>query len=411
MSVLSGKPSLMKKINKNIILNLIREKGLISRAKLSKVAKISRPTTSNIIESLKKDNLIKEKGIGPATKKGGKKPILYEFNKNYGYIIGSQIRTNEIETIITNFNAEILYEITLKIGNARDEQTVINKLFSTFEYVIKKSGVKKKSIKGIGLGLTGIVDSKNGLLMFSSHFPEMGKNFKIQKVIEDKFKIRTFIDNSARMMAWAEKIFGVGRDYKDIVTIDTEEGIGSGVIIKGDIYRGFGYLAGEIGHTIIDPDGPKCYCGKNGCAEMMISTKTILDKVKSKFLENEDSIIYKNFKNNSNKLELKDIFAAYISGDKFICSIFNEIEDWFAIIIGNIILTYSPEIIIISGDYVNGSKKFIERLKEKSAKKIFPVFDIEPNIILSNLGKSAGPIGSVSLVLNQTINFNNVWNE
>jgi N-acetylglucosamine repressor len=406
---ISGKPSLMKKINKNILLNLIREKGPISRAKLSKITKISRPTISNLIESLEKDNLIVERGIGDS-KKVGKKPVLYEFNKNCGYVIGCQIRINEIETVVSNFNADILYENTTEIGEKRDSKSVMKKLFDNFENVIDKSSIDKNDIKGIGLGLSGIVDNKNGLLKYSSHFPEFGKDFEISRFIEAKFNIKTYIDNSARMMACAEKIFGSGRDYNNIVTIDTEEeAIGSGVIIWGNVYRGFDYLAGEIGHITVDPDGPECYCGNNGCAEKMISTKTLLKKIKSNFLRNKNSIIYKNFRDIPDKIALKDIFNAYIDGDDFVCSVFEEIEDWFSIIIGNVILTYSPEVIIIAGDYTGGSEKFIKRLKEKSAKRVFPSLDIKPNILLSKLGKSAGPIGSVSLVLKQMINLDNVW--
>lgn len=408
---ISGKPSLMKRINKNIILNLIIENDAISRAKLSRLTKISKPTMSNLIKSLEKDNYVKIKGIGAVAAKGGKKPILYEFNKDYGYIIGSQLRINEIKTIITNYNAEILYETTLEIGKKRDKKTILNKLFNTFEDVINNSRVDKNKIKGISLGLSGIVDQKKGLLLYSSHYQELGRNFEFVKLIKEKFNMKVLVDNSARMMACAEKIFGSGRDYNNIVTIDTEEGIGCGIIIKGEIYRGSDYLAGEIGHTIVDPNGPKCYCGKNGCIEKMISTRVILDEVSSDLLKNKDSIIYKKFKNTPNKIKLKDIFDAYISNDRFICSIFEKIENWFAVFIGNIILNYNPEVIIISGDYVDGSNKFIERVKEKTVKKIFPFLDIKPNILLSSLGKSSGTIGSVSLLLSKEINFHNIWDE
>lgn len=102
LTALSGKPSLMEKINKNIILNHIREQSPISRAKLSKITKISRPTMSNLIESLTKEKIIIEKGINQGNKKDGKKPVPYGFNKKYGYVIGSQLRINETKTIISN---------------------------------------------------------------------------------------------------------------------------------------------------------------------------------------------------------------------------------------------------------------------------------------------------------------------
>ena len=149
---ISGKPSLMKKINKNIVLNIIRNQGPISRAKLSRITKISRPTMSNIISSLKKDNLIKKAGIGNVTKRGGKKPVLYKFNKDYGYVIGSQVRINEVITIITNYNAEIIEKSIMKISADTGLKQVMKVLSDTIKYVIEKSEKDIKDIKAMGIG-------------------------------------------------------------------------------------------------------------------------------------------------------------------------------------------------------------------------------------------------------------------
>jgi predicted NBD/HSP70 family sugar kinase len=405
----SGKPSLLKKINKNIVLNIVRSKGPISRAKLSRITKISRPTISNIIDSLYKDKLIKKAGLGKSTKKGGTKPTLYKFNKEYGFIIGSQIRINEVITILTNYNAEINSKKILKFGSKRSLEQVINLMFKSFDYVIKESKIDIKDVKGIGIGLTGIVDYRKGVLKFISHFPQWGSDINFAKIVKDKYKVRTFIDNNCRMLVSAEKIFGLGKDYNNIVAIDTEGGVGSGIIIKGDIYRGNNFLAGEIGHNIIYPDGPECTCGKRGCAETLVSTEALMKNVANALKEDSSSYLYKKYNGNVKKIKLEDIFLAYIEGDALVEKVMNKIEYWFALLFGNIILNYNPEIIIMQGDYVDATQKFIDNIKKKLKKSILPNIDIETKLEMSKLGKYVGPIGSASMVLSQLFNFSNVW--
>jgi len=405
---ISGKPSLIKKINKNIVLNIIREKGPISRAELSKITSISKPTMSNIIRSLKKDRLIIKAGIGPPAVGGSRRPILYSFNKNYGYVIGSQIRVNEIVTILTNFNADIKSKIIVKIGSSRDEKSVLNKLFKSFEVVLDDVGVDRKDLKGIGIGMHGVVDYKKGILFFAPHFPEWRKNINFVEIVQDKFGVNTYIDNYCRMQVCAEKLFGLGKNYNNIVAIETGAGLAAGIIIKGDIYRGK-TVAGEIGHTTINPDGPKCFCGGRGCFEVMVSPNTLKESIKKDILNNKGSILYKKCGKRMGQIKLKDIFEAYILGDNFVEDKMNDIEYWFAIGIANTILSYDPEIVIIQGDYVGATDKFVERIKEKIDKNVFPYLGIKPNIRLSRLGKYVGPIGSVSLVLSQKINFSSVW--
>ena len=407
----SGKPSLMKKINKNIVLNIVRNQGPISRAKLSRITKISRPTMSNIISSLDKDKLIKKTGIEKTTKEGGKKPVLFEFNKDYGFVIGSQVRVNEIITVFTNYSAGIICKKVIKIENKRSLKQVMELLFKSIDYVIRESKIGIKNIKGIGIGLNGIVDYKNGVLKFISHFPQWGKDIEFVKMVEDRYKVKTYIDNNCRMLVSAEKIFGLGKDYNNIVAIDTEEGIGAGIIVRGDIYRGSDFLAGEIGHNIIYPDGPECACGKRGCAEVMISTQTLIADVIKELDYNKSSDLYKKYKDNVSELTLEDIFSAYISGAKMIEKIMDRIEYWFALLLANTILNYNPEIIIIQGDYTGATEKFIENIKKKLQNNIIPNINIETKIELSKLGKYVGPIGSASLVLSQLFNFSNVWIE
>ena len=335
---ISGKPNLLKKINKNIVLNAVRENGPISRAKLSRITNISKPTMSNIISSLKKDKVIIKVGLGKTTAGGGKRPVLYKFNKDHGYVIGSQIRINEIVTILTNYDADFLSRTAIKIKDDRDERSVIKKLFESFDLVLEEAGIDKEDLKGIGIGVHGIVDNKNGTLVFAPHFPNWKKDINIAEIVENKYGVKTYIDNDAAMIVCAEKIFGIGKKYENIVVIDTAEGIGAGIIIRNDIYRGNDFIAGEIGHTTINPDGPKCFCGKKGCAEVMVSTRHLKENIKSNILDHKDSVLYVRSNGDKTKIKLKNIFDAFIEGDKFVEGVMDDIINWFVITIDNTIL-------------------------------------------------------------------------
>jgi N-acetylglucosamine repressor len=406
---IAGKPTLLKKINKNIVLNVIRERGPMSRAKLSRITNISKPTMSNIINSLKKDNLIEKVGRGKTTPEGGKRPILYQFNKNFGYVIGSHVQINEIVTILTDYNANIKSKTVIKISKKRDEKSIIRKLLKSFDYVVDEAGIDKKDLKGIGIGVHGVVDHKKGVLIFAPHFPQWRKNIYFAGIVEKEYGVKVYIDNVARTFVCAEKIFGLGRKYSNIIAIDIVEGVGAGIIIRNDIYRGNDFIAGEIGHTTIKQGGPKCFCGKNGCAEVMTSTKALMQNICSEIDNNKDSILYNKSKGIKEKIRLEDVFDAYIKGDRFTEEVMEDIAYWLAITIANTVLSYNPEIIIIQGSYIAASEKFLDLVKSELKKEIFPYLGVKPLVVFSELGKYVGPIGSVSLVLSHKINFSTVW--
>jgi len=402
----SGKPSLLKKINKNIILNIIRNHDSISNTQLSKITGISKPTMYKTILSLEKDGFIKKAGLGDVPSVGGRRPVLYKFNGDMGYLIGSQIRVNEIVTILTNFNSDIKSKVIIKIGNKRDIKSVADKLFDSFNHVLKDSGVKRDELKYIGIGLHGIVNHKKGILLGAGCFSEWQENINFTDIVEKEFKVKTFVDNYCRMQVFAEKLFGIGKKYRNILAIETGAGLAAGVIIDNKIHRGNSFLAGEIGLTSINLKEQSYLYNYEEDFEALVSTDSLKDRVRKKLPKYKESELFKKFGKNVNKIKLTDIFSAYIKGDKFVEKIMDEIENYLAVGIGNAILHYDPEITILQGDYLGAKEKFLNRLKVKIDKNLSSLLriKIENNIQFSKLGKFIGPIGSVSLVLDQSIN-------
>ncbi|GAI56545.1 unnamed protein product, partial [marine sediment metagenome] len=185
----------------------------------------------------------------------------------------------------------------------------LNKLFKSFGFVQKDIGINEKDLKGIGIGMHGVVDYKEGILFFAPHFPEWRRNIHFAEIVQNRFGVSAYVDNYCRMQVCAEKLFGLGKNYSNIVAIETGAVLAAGIIIKGDIYRGK-TVAGEIGHTTINPDGPRCFCGGRGCFEVMVSPNNLKESIKKNILDNKDSILYKKFSKKVGQIKLKDIFKA-----------------------------------------------------------------------------------------------------
>ncbi len=397
-----GRPSLLKEINKAILLREIRSRGPISRATLSEITNISKPTVTKLVDSLIRDNLVRKVGGVNSTKNRGKPPLLVEFNAEVGYVIGCMLEVSRIKTVLADLDAHILAreEVDIPEGDTRD--VIIEKMVSTFSNVLKKARKTRQDLLGIGIGLPGIVDSENNRVMFIPHLPGW-IDVDLGKILERKMKANVFMDNECRVQALAEKWFGSGMGVNNFVCIETGVGIGSGVISGGRLIRGRNNIAGEVGHMTINPDGSLCYCGGKGCWETMASTGRLIDITAMRLKDNPDSRVYKVVNGDPKSLTLDIIFKAADEKDKFAMDILGEIGYWLGLGIANVISSLDPEVVIIHGEMIQGGELLLRRIKDTVKQKILPKIIKDVDIIYSKLGDDVGLIGAISIVIREIL--------
>ena len=385
----------LKEINKKNILKIVMEMGPISRIDISRHLKISRPTTSAYIGELIKDDLIKEIGKGDSTPSGGKKAVLLQFNGRAGYILGVMIGVKTIRIAITDLGSNIIEIIKIPTEEWFGPDAVIDKLVKNLKKIIRTSKVNKEEIIGIGVGATGLVDSKKGLVIFSPNL-DGWNNIKLKEIVEKKIGLPTFIENECRVQAIAEKKYGLAKDVKNFVCVETGTGIGTGVFIDNKLMTGDKGMAGEVGHIITDLAGDRmCHCGNTGCLETLCSISSLIEYIMADIRKSGKFVDY-----GGRKLKIDDLYRLYEHGDKIVTGNVEKNAEYLGIGISNTIKMFNPELIIIHGEIIKFGNKYLSKVRESVSKKTFPKVKDNYNIQFSKLGENVGLIGATSVVFN-----------
>lgn len=371
-------PELLKEMNKKTILSLIAKQKVISRAEISNITRVSKATVSSIVEELLKENIILEQGEGLSTKQGGRKPINLAFNPTAGYIVSVDIGAYKCLMAICDLCGNILYKNLIIV---KQSTQTLDKIITSLKELIEKSGLKEK-ILGIGIGIPGITDIKNGIAI---SVPELTWNeIPIRDIFEKEFGVNVFLDNNVNMALLGEKWLGNGKEYRNFVFISIGHGIGGGIMINNKIYRGNNYTAGEFGYLVLSKEAlnmKKFTLDQYGYFESVASGSAIEKRV---------------------QITAKEVFENASNGDIAAEELLNEMIDYLSMGISNIISVLSPEGVIIGGGVSKAGEQLLRPLKERIGK----LSPFNSNIQLSFLGDEAGVIGCAATVLTNKCGIN-----
>ena len=232
------------------------------------------PLITKLLNELIKEELVIETGY--ATSTGGRRPLTYAIKPGVMYMVSvamDQFVTRIVIMDMQNQPVSKVEKFELKLAGNRDSLAILVK---KIEQVIKSSGISKKKITGVGIGMPGFVNAQKGI-----NYTFLENNHKsISYTICDKIGLPVYIDNDSSLVALAEQRFGVAKDNKNAMVINIGWGIGLGLILNGELFRGHDGFAGEFSHIPLFNNGKLCSCGKSGCLETETSLLTVVQKAK-----------------------------------------------------------------------------------------------------------------------------------
>jgi len=310
-----------------------------------------------------------------------------------GFAIGIDVGATNIKGAIINSYGNIVHKIVRRNpGNFNAGINVIEELVSSL--LIEKN---ISEVFGIGIGIAGTVDFKKGKVIFSPNIKDM-KNIPLKQLLEEKFKITVLIDNDVNVAALGEKWMGAGKHLNNFIMITLGTGVGGGMILNGNIYRGANYSAGEIGHQVILFNGKTCGCGSSGCLEAYCSTEALVRQAQEFINAGEETLITKEVIKGD--IEPAHIFHAAAKKDKIALEIVREYSRYLGVGLANLANIFDPEAIIIGGGISKSLELMLPHIKEslKIHTSINPEQEVQ--IIKAELGSNAGIIGAASLILN-----------
>jgi transcriptional regulator of PTS gene len=379
-------------VNESLIVNTIRRRGQISRVDIAKLTGLTAPTVTNISGKLIEYGLIHEYMVGEYS--GGRRPVLLKANSEIAHMIIVDIRSKEMVGYLINGELEIKEEICHDIQHLNEEK-ILSFLESTIAHCY--SSEEGKLALAIGIIVRGPVMSREGLSLFS---PSAGwHNVPLKYLVEKQFQLPVFVENDMRAMALGAYHYGPYRDIKNAVFLGVGGGIGSGIILNGELYRGLGDSAGEIGHTVVEANGPLCSCGNHGCLEAMASESALVNIVVKSITEGESSLVSEMVKGDLDAIRPKHIYAAAEEGDLLSIKMLQHIAQYIGMGAANIINIFNPQLVLIGGGIVK-ARGFMEAtimkvIKERSLASCYSLARVE----FSSEGRQDALKGIVDVVM------------
>jgi predicted NBD/HSP70 family sugar kinase len=388
-----------KKSAKRYILTLIQNEGEISQSKIVQETKIRPGTVQEIIQELLEENLIRVKGVGVS--RGGRKPVLIEINPDSKWTVGLDIDEERIAGGVVNLKGEILREIEITGCNFRNQQALIDTISKSIEGLVGNNSVKK-SIYGAGIGIPGLVDKKNGIGISCSYY-DWWRNIPLKSLLENRLNFPFEIVNDTIAATLGEKWFGIGKGINNFLYIDIGETVGMGIVINGQLYYGTGGNAGELGHTIIQKDGPLCICGNEGCVEALASGMALKREAERLRKKGVRSLIFDHISNKN--VTLERIIDALSQRDKVAHKLIYDMGTYLGIAISNIVNILNPELVILGGSLMQVKDFFTEIISQSIKTNCLPKLALEVKVGSSNLGTKSGILGASTLITKEIFDF------
>mgnify|MGYP001004912252 CR=1 FL=1 len=375
-----GNRDLIRSINRSILLNVIKTKGEVSRVALAHMTGLSAATVTTITGQLIQEGLVFEKATGDST--GGRPPIMLALNPRGGFVIGIKLMEGMAIGAITDLNASILAKDAIELPDTQ-VNTSVETLVSLVNRLVQQGGIKKKQLMGVGIGLAGVVDFAQGIVKQNPIFG--WKNVNLREHLEARMRVPIYIDNDVNTLTLGEKWLEPGKPEDNFLVITLGRGIGMGIVINGQIYRGKGGGAGEFGHIMVDPNGPKCDCGRRGCLETMLSDRALVAEARQ--LVSADV-------NN-----LDDLIARMKTGDQKAALIFTKAGQLLGHQIANLVNLFDPKLIIISGEGIRMGDVFFSAMRTTFEEGVMLGLAEDTEIRVNSWGDDIWALGAASLVI------------
>jgi predicted NBD/HSP70 family sugar kinase len=332
-------------INRDIVLELIRAGQPISRADLARRSGLGRSTISQIVEQLIGENWVREGAMGSLPR--GRRPTMVGLNENL-VAIAVDIHPRQASVALVDLSGRLLshWPVPLTSDPAASTRLIIDWMQRI------RSATPHKSMEGIGISVPGRVNPTTQQLIFAPNLK--WPNFDIKKMVETEMGLPVMLENDATACLWAELTFARMDGVRDAVLVAVAEGVGTCVLANGQLLSGYNGMAGEFGHILVDPSGPRCGCGKNGCWEVFSSCQAALR-------------YYRELMPEGPVITFQELLNRADEGDSEAAQALTTQATWIGRGLRMIIASVSPSTILIAGELTAAWHRFGPVIEKETA--------------------------------------------
>lgn len=375
-----GTPQLMGQMNRATVVNILTKLGPISQTQICDLTGLSRATVSSIITDLRAEDLVVE--VSRATSTSGRRRVLLELNGDAGYVIGIDLGGTKMAGAVTNLLGKVIYSLNEPTRASEGPEAVLQSLLTFIKRLWKEAGIEKHRIKGVGIGIPGVVE-KQSVVKWA---PSLNwKGLPLVERLVRHLDVPIFLENDVNLQALGEYWYGLGQGVDVLVCLAIGTGLGAGIVLNGQLFFGAHQSAGEVCNLVADTSQlGKRYPGF-GFLESIASGTGIAQK-------------YLELSATKGQVDAETVFALARRADRTACEVVRDFTEHLAMAIVSLSTVLDPELIILGGGVSRDADLFLPQLKELA----FPVLQAQPRVLVSELAEMSGVMGAVALILHNT---------
>jgi predicted NBD/HSP70 family sugar kinase len=387
----SGSLESLRERNRRRVLGALRVAGITSRAELARKTGLSRTTVSSLVGDLLREGLVAERGDAGAAPgaQGGRPPVLVSLDRRAGAAVGVDFGKTHVTVAVADLGHTVLAELRRELpGDHRAEQD-LDGAAELVDQALVEAGVDRGQVLGVGMGLPGPIHATTGTIGSSGILPGW-VGVAAARAMSERLGLPVRVDNDANLGALAEHVWGAGRGASDMIYIKLATGIGAGLVLGGRLYEGAGGTAGEIGHTIIDEDGPLCRCANRGCLETLASGAATLDLLRPTL---------------GPDLTLGHLVELTLEGNPACRRVVADAGRHIGRALANVVNVLNPSRIVVGGELAACGDVLMEPLRQECTRHAIKSAGEDVEIAPGALGERAQVLGALALVLQDAETF------
>ena len=383
-------PGVVRTHNAAVVLHQLRLHAPLSRADLAKRIGLNRSTVSSIVTQLLHAGLIHETAF--QTDKLGRPGLSLEINPLGGCAVGVEIDAVGVRVVLTDFVANIVWRRRIRLGDGEPQETYLHCAEEMIRQALFQAQTRGLRVLGIGLELPGLVDFHEGVLRYAPSLRWHDVPFRSRWC--ERFGLPILIENNANAAALGEFYFGIGQNVPNFLYIGAGATMGGGIVIHGELFRGRGGFAGEMGHMTLDPNGLRCICGRQGCWETLVGPEQVVEQYRRR--SSQPDVV---LREDSDEAPFAQVVHAAEDGDLAALAVMQEMGNYLGIGIANLVNIFNPQLVVLGGLYSLAHETVIPVIKETIKQhSLFPM-RTALSVLPSQRGVDDSMLGAVALVL------------
>lgn len=387
--------SVMRQLNRSLVLDHIRHHSPISRAELARETSLAKPTVSAIVDELLHDGTIREIGVGPTTAGGGRPPILLEFNARSEYIVGIQVGVKRTNIVVADALGVELDREVVETRNDSPEHA-LEVMADAVRNLMRSAGVPKKRLTSVGVCVPGLMDAHTGVCLLA---PNLNwRDVPVADLLKAELGVPIYAVNTADAAVVLESIDGAAEGVKDVVLLYVGRGVGASVLTDGRLVRGVRGLSGEIGHCTVPGSTTRCNCGKIGCLETVADGVAIARTAEIAVKEGRESSLSEHM-GRRKRLTAIQVGEAAEAGDKVAGEVLAEAGRALGLASSWMVNLFNPEVLVVAGGVANAGEPLLGPLRDAVMENALSHNVEGLRIAPWKLGRDAGVSGAVLVAL------------